>query len=256
MNSFERFNESVRKFRKYFQFIGQDIFVTNDQFRYGPFFCVTNTVLLLAIVVYFIDSYKMIDLENAIRILQLCSMHAVLEINIKYNLYTELRPLCTIIIPYFETIYRENIKSDDKYFAICQKFSRRTEFLLKSAAILSFGTLFMTYSAAMFESYMTMNPFYYFYFPMIYDYTYVQLTSLNLFTAIGCLIITLITPAGDVLILLIIVNLAMLAEIIAFELNEFSQRLLQKLTDGIEIRRRWLKYMQFHQKFNEYAIAH
>lgn len=251
MYSFERFNESVRKLRKYFQLIGQDIFALSNDFHCGRFLFIGLGILTLGAMNNAINIYTMHNLNWSIRLLNICSVVAVLLVIIKYLLLINLRPLCQTVIPHFESIYRENQKFNNKYFAICQKFARYNEMFLNVCAICLIVTYSIIIILTLLHSFMTMTPFYYTYFPMVYEYSLMQLILINLFGICLAVVVFLVAPPGDVLIAFVVLNLAMISKLIAFEINELSVHLQRRHANVAEIKRHWLTYIQYHQKINE-----
>lgn len=251
MSPLEKYQKSLLKLRRLFRFIGQDIFVEANKFRYGKFFFVYLLCWIFGLSVHIVDVVIMLDTGWSSRFAQICILFGICEADIKYCMQKDLQPLHEIL-KYFDVhIYGRNAKRNDKYYVVCQHAAAAGKKLLKWAAILSTTIFSLINASALIESCLTKMPMFYWYIPMVHEYSWWQLIFPDAFMLFRSFLLIFAVPSGDTLIAFVLINFEILPEIIDLETKELSMRLERKWASAAEVKRRLLDFLRIHQKFNE-----
>lgn len=247
MDPLQKYERTLRTMRKYFKFIGQDVFAAN--FRRGPSFYVIWAILLPMFSFPALDLAITSDLDKTSRIIQVCIVSGVAHVVIKYYLLKDLHSLRRII-DCLGDVFRKNSRPADKYYALCRRFARYNELIL-ICGVASFCVLVVTILLfGLLEPLLHRKPVYCIYVPGVRNYTTSQFIALNAAIAVQSLTANSVIPAGDFFIYMILMNLTMLPLILSSQMDDMSARLERRQASVSEIKRRWMHYVVVHQEYN------
>lgn len=250
MQPLQKFQKSLNFLRAHYVFIGQDVLA--DKFRRGKVFYLICFLFVIEISFLFIDLLATDDLSEATRVTQMCMLIGGVQILTKYYFLTDLQAMRPVVT-FFESIYRQNSQPTDEYYGICRRYARFIELLFRIAAVNYGGIIVFIMISGLIESYLKLEPAFYFYFPIFHEYTLWQVVSLDVFISIAGFYCIVVMPAGDLFFYLVVANFTMIPLIIALQMDELSARLEQRQAGVTEIKRRWMHYIRIHQKYVRYG---
>lgn len=247
MQPLQKFRESMKFLHAYYKFIGQDSIA--DEFQRTNICYIIFGLMLTIIVFYALDLFGTNDLDESIRVTQACVQIGVLQVTIKFYLMKDLQALRPIVT-FLEDIYRKNAWPNERYYGICCRYARFTQFMLTIGAACYAVTIAFTILSALIESFLTMEPSFYVYFPFVREYSMVQLVLLDTFIGIAGSSCIFVMPACDFFFYLVVANFTMIPLIIAAQMDELSTRLEHGQANSSEFKRRWMHYIRIHYKYN------
>lgn len=249
LHPLQEFQESWKFISAYYNFIGQNILAEKfyrSKNCYTIFLLVLILISFLAIDLMFTD-----DLGDAIRVIQACMLVGLVQLSIKFYWLKDLHVLRQTIA-FLENIYRVNSQPTDSCYGICCRYARITELMIQLIAASNMGIVVFANLSALVESFLTMTPLHFVFYPFVHEYSLGQLIMLDAFTAIAALSSIVVIPAGDLFFYLVVANFTMIPLIVASQMDELSARLELCQANVMEIKRRLVQYIMIHQEYNRY----
>lgn len=250
MRPSQTFESSLHQLRALHALIGQDIFA--GKFRRSPNFYIIALLMFAMLLCNGIDLLCTDDLGGTTRIIQASIFIGAAQTLLKFYWFADLRPL-GLIFTFVQDIHSENSQPGDKYYALCQHYTRLTAMMTRVIYATFAGLLVFIWTFSLIESCSTQKPILLVYFPFVHEYSVVQLMLLNMYITVVNWSCPLYLPVSDVLFAIVVANMTMIPSVIATQLSELSGALQQRLLRAADIKRHWVQYILVHQKYNRYS---
>lgn len=172
----------------------------------------------------------------------------------KYLFLSDLQHLLPTI-DFIEIIYRNNSNPGNKYYKLCTKFGRISEFTVKIGLSSFLVLLFAAVAIETMRSILTgqIHPCFWIYFPFVHEYSTTTVVILAAYNYIMVVVDALTISPGDLLYFLIFVNILMMPTVLRDHLKELEEMLEkhQKVSTA-DLNRFKIEFLKFFKFYDDY----